>query len=100
MQTNTYNVNKTRALLQTTGNKDEPNIIVKTRKASKHGHMIGQIGGNHNTQMYIIALVYYRSVIAEKKGLILLRTMSVAFPKHVKLINVTRPTDLHELKYC
>ena len=27
MQTNTNNVNKTRALLQTTGGKDEPNIV-------------------------------------------------------------------------
>ena len=28
MQTNTKNVNKTRALLQTTGDKDEPNIVL------------------------------------------------------------------------
>ena len=27
MQTNTNNINKTRALLQTTGGKDEPNIV-------------------------------------------------------------------------
>jgi hypothetical protein len=30
-QTNTNNVNKTCALLQTTGGKDEPNMLAKTR---------------------------------------------------------------------
>jgi hypothetical protein len=34
-QTNTINVNKTRALLQTTGDKDEPNIIFI--QTSQHG---------------------------------------------------------------
>ena len=34
-QANTNNVNKTRALLQTTGGKDEPNIVCMRK--SKHG---------------------------------------------------------------
>jgi len=34
-QTNTNNVNKTRALLQTTGGKDKPNIVVMV-KALNH----------------------------------------------------------------
>jgi len=36
MQTNTNNVNKTWAFLQTTGGKDEPNIVLKhTYRANK-----------------------------------------------------------------
>ena len=38
-QTNTNNVNKTRVLLQTTGGKDEPNIVFmqKSLRTSQHG---------------------------------------------------------------
>ena len=39
-QTNTNNVNKSSALLQTTGGKDEPNIVVC---GNRHGH--------HNTEL-------------------------------------------------
>jgi hypothetical protein len=39
MQTNINNVNKTWALLQTTGDKDEPNIVFmrKSLRTSQHG---------------------------------------------------------------
>jgi hypothetical protein len=39
MQTHTNNVNKTRDILQTTGGKDEPNIVLmrKSSRTSQHG---------------------------------------------------------------
>ena len=50
-QTNTINVNKTWALLQTTGGKDEPNIVfnaeIVTDRTSQHGIQNGKT--HHNT---------------------------------------------------
>jgi hypothetical protein len=40
MQTNTNNINKTSALLHTTGGKDEPNIVLG-----------GNLKGHHNTEL-------------------------------------------------
>ena len=37
-QTNTNNVNKTWALLQTTGGKDEPNIVLRGNRKGHHQH--------------------------------------------------------------
>ena len=54
-QTNTNNVNKTRVLLQTTGVKEEANIVFM--RTSQHGilnvkTMIGLNFGHHYTQTY------------------------------------------------
>jgi len=41
MQTDTNNVNKTWALLQTTGGKDEPNIVVSLKKLNTdNAHLV------------------------------------------------------------
>ena len=45
LQTKTNNVSKTRALLQTTGGKDEPNIVLYveiTTRNPKRRHIIGE----------------------------------------------------------
>jgi hypothetical protein len=53
-EANTNNVNKTRALLQTTGGKDEPNIVCMRK--SQHG---SQNVKTHNRRTLYISSFYF-----------------------------------------